>query len=136
MIERTKMRFAKVNGKEVPLMWDNASSLDFGREMGYETVNDIQRNLMTAIGELQPNEAGEVKVQSVETLVLMAYTAIITAAEIKEQKPSVSKRELKNAILSDDGPGIIEALVECLVQFSPVGKEEDEALGKLEAVKM
>ena len=131
MIERTKMRFAKVNGKEVPLMWDNASSLDFGREMGYETVNDIQRNLMTAIGELQPNEA-----QSVETLVLMAYTAIITAAEIKEQKPTVSKRELKNAILSDDGQGIIEALVECLVQFSPVGKEEDEALGKLEAVKM
>ena len=73
MIERTKMRFAKVNGKEVPLMWDNASSLDFGREMGYETVNDIQRNLMTAIGELQPNEAGEVKVQSVETLVLRPH---------------------------------------------------------------
>ena len=136
MIERTKMRFAKVNGIEVPMMWDNASALDFGKAMGYVTVNEVQTNLMTAIQEMQPNESGEVKITAIDTIVNMVWVAIQTAAEIKDTKPQVTKRDVKNAVQTEEGQGIIEALVECLVQFSPVGKEEDEALGKLEAAKM
>ena len=130
MIERTKVRTATVNGKAVEMMWDNASSLDFGKALGIEKVNDIQVELMRVITELQPNEAGEVKVTSIDTMALMVWVAILTAAETKELQPIVTKREVKNALFGEDGKGMMEALVDCLVQFSPVDKEEAEALGK------
>jgi len=130
MLERTKIRTATINGKVVEMMWDNASSLDFGKELGIEKVNDIQKELMRVITELQPNEAGEVKVTSIETMTLMVWVAILTAAETKDVKPIVTKREVKNALFGEDGQGMMEALVECLVQFSPIEREEAEALGK------
>jgi len=130
MLERTKIRTATINGKVVEMMWDNASSLDFGKELGIEKVNDIQKELMRVITELQPNEAGEVKVTSIETMTLMVWVSILTAAETKDLKPSVTKREVKNALFGEDGQGMMEALVECLVQFSPIEREEAEALGK------
>lgn len=130
MFERTKVRTATVGGVTVELMWDNASAIDFGRELGLEKVNDIQTKLMNVIAEMQPDEDGSVSIQSVDAMTSMVWVAIQTAAEAKGQSPKVTKRVLKNALLSDQAGEIMNALVDCLVQFSPIEREEDEALGK------
>lgn len=127
---RTKVRYASCNGANVPMFWDNAAAMDFGEAMGLTTVNEIQAKMGEVIAQMQPDEEGNVQIRGIKTLSLMVHTAIVTGCDHEGQKCSITARDVTNALMTEEGVKLIETLVECLMQFAPVPKEESEDVGK------